>query len=62
MNVIRVTKNDIAIIDFIVANPIDNSEGRASSNHLQQLLTNKPCLVLLLEINQNEILTILLTN
>jgi ribosomal protein S18 acetylase RimI-like enzyme len=40
MKVIRVTKDDIATIGFIVANLIDNKEELASSNHLQQLLTD----------------------
>ncbi len=40
MKVIRVTKNDIATVDFIVANLIDNKEELTSTNHLQKLLTD----------------------
>ncbi|MBA3662558.1 MAG: GNAT family N-acetyltransferase [Gammaproteobacteria bacterium] len=40
MKVIRVTKDDIAIVDFIVANLIDNTEERTSTNYLQQLLAD----------------------
>lgn len=40
MKVIRVTKDEIATIDFIIANLIDNIEERTSSNQLQQLLTD----------------------
>src|SRR5690606_6745482 len=36
----RVTKYDISIIEFIVANLIDNNDERASSEHLQHLLTD----------------------
>ncbi|MDQ3017553.1 MAG: GNAT family N-acetyltransferase [Bacteroidota bacterium] len=40
MKVIRITKNDIATVDFIVANLIDNKEELPSTSHLQKLLTD----------------------
>ncbi len=40
MEVIVVKKDDTTIINFIIANFIDNSDNKPSPNHLQKLLTD----------------------
>lgn len=55
MKVVRVAKYDISIIDFIVANLINSTEERASSEHLQCLLTDDRTYLFAVLVNNTEV-------
>ncbi len=53
MKVIRVTKDDISVINFIVENLIDIAEGKPSASHLTTFLTDDRTYLFAVSIDNN---------